>query len=291
MKTLTLHLLLTLAAVQAQGAPPHTVAVLSRAQGVYMEAFSAFQAAYGAEIPHYDLSRSRPSLPPGVRTVVAFGGKAAAWRYPAHVNVVYAMAPGLIIPPRGSARAVAVKVSLIPAMPRVLSRIKEIQPGLKRLTIFWTAPRYDALAQRAKADGAALGMTVTLRRVEGSEKLPGLLRGEMGEMDAFWLPPDPLLVTQDNLRTLREFSWGNGIPFYGATRGITREGAVASIGVTFRGVGETAAGLVRRLEAGETLPAVVHPGAEELTLNATAARHCGISIPGRLAGGAALLFP
>lgn len=256
---------------------------------MYMEAFSAFQAVYGADIPHYDLSRSRPSIPPHISTVVTFGGKAAAWSYPSRVNVVYTMAPGFILSPRS--RGSAVKVSLIPRVPRILSRLKEIQPGLKRLTIFWTTPRYDDLAEQAKADGAAMGLTVTLRRVTGSEKLPGLLRGEMGKMDAFWLPPDPLLVTPDNLRTLREFSWGNGIPFYGTTRGITREGAVASVGVTFRGIGEAAAGLVRRLEEGGGVPPVFYPPEEELTLNASAARNCGIRIDGRLAEEAAFLFP
>lgn len=289
MKTLAIHFIAALACAQAQAAPPDTVAVLSRSEGVYMEAFSAFQAAYGADIPHYDLSRSRPSLPPHVRTVVAFGGKAAAWTYPARVDLVYAMAPGLIIAPRPPGRAI--KVSLIPAMPQVLARIRGIQPSLKRMTIFWSAPRYDGLVEQAKEDGAALGIEVSLRKVHGPETLPRLLRGEMGKMDAFWIPPDPLLITPDNLRTLREFSWSNGIPFYGTTKGITREGAVASVGVTFRAIGETAAGVVHRLKAGEKVGAILHPEGEELTLNASAARRCGIRFPADLAAGAAFLFP
>ncbi|HBE88126.1 MAG TPA: hypothetical protein DDW67_03175 [Elusimicrobia bacterium] len=290
MKGLIPLLLLSLSCAQAQESPPaHTIAVLSRAEGIYMEAFSAFQAAYGSDIPHYDLAKSRPVLKPGVRTVVAFGGKAAAWHYPAHVNIVYAMAPGLMLPPRP--RGQAVKVSLIPGMTRVVARIREIQPGIKRLTIFWSAPRYDELVAEAKSSGAALGLEVSLSKVAGPEELPGLLRAEMGKMDAFWLPPDPLLITPDNLRTFREFSWSNSIPFYGTTKGMTREGAVASIGVTFRGIGETAAALVRRLEAGEELPPVLHSEAEELTLNASAARRCGVRIPPALAGGAAFLFP
>lgn len=290
MKKTVAPLLAALAFAQAHAAPPPAVvAVLSRAEGVYMEAFSAFQAAYGADIPHYDLSRSAPDLPPQVRTVVAFGGKAAAWSYPSRVDLVYAMAPGLIVTRRPPGRTI--KVSLIPGTHQVLSRILAIQPGLGRLTIFWTATRYDGLAEQAKADGAALGIEVSLRKVAGPENLPGLLRAEMGKMDAFWLPPDPLLVTQDNLRTLREFSWSNGIPFYGSTKGMTREGAVASVGVTFRGIGEAAAGLVRRLEAGDDPPPVLYPGGEELTLNASAARRCGLSFPGPLAEGAAFLFP
>jgi hypothetical protein len=290
MKRLLISSLAALVCAQVQASPPPSVvAVLSRSEGVYMEAFSAFQAAYGAGIPHYDLSSSAPVLPPQVRTVVAFGGKAAAWRYPANVDLVYAMAPGLIVPPRNPGRTV--KVSLIPETRKVLSRILAIQPGLGRLTIFWTAPRYDGLAEQAKADGAALGIKVSLRKVAGPESLPALLRAQMGKMDAFWLPPDPLLVTQDNLRTLREFSWGNGIPFYGSSKGMTREGAVASVNATFRGIGEAAAGLVKRLEAGEHPPAVLYPGGEELTLNASAARSCGLKIPAALAEGAAFLFP
>lgn len=290
MTKLSLPLLLALAAAQVHATPPDTVvAVLSRGDGVYMEAFSAFQAAYGSDIPHYDLSHGRPALPPQARTVVAFGGRAADWPYPARVNLVYAMAPGLLLAPRSPGRTV--KVSLLPGVPRILSRMREMQPALKKLTIFWTAPRYDALMAETQAAAAALGIEVSLRKISGPEALPGVLRGEMGRMDAFWLPPDPLLVNQDNLRILREFSWSNGIPFYGSTRGMTREGAVASLGVTFRGVGEAAAALVRRLEAGETPPPILYPEAEELTLNASAARRCAIRFPGGLVERAAFLFP
>lgn len=290
MKKNAISLIAALFCTQAHAAPPPAVvAVLSKADGVYMEAFSAFQAAYGADIPHYDLSRSAPDLPPQVRTVVAFGGKAAALNYPPRVDLVYAMAPGLVLSRRGTARSV--KISLIPGIHRVLARIKDIQPDIRKLTVFWSADRYDSLAQEAFRIASHLGIEITLQKVGKPEDLPGLLRGHMGRMEAFWLPPDPLLVTPVNLRILREFSWSNGVPFYGTTKGMSREGAVASVGVTYRDMGEAAAVAVRGLERGGEMPEVIYPEKEELTLNATAARRCRLDLSGRLTGEAAFLFP
>ncbi len=290
MKKTALQLFAALFCAQAHAAPPvEVVAVLSKSQGVYMEAFSAFQAVYGADIPHYDISRSAPNLPPQVRTVVAFGGRAAAWSYPPRVDLVYTMAPGLILSRRGTGRTV--KISLIPGIHRVLARIKDLQPDIRKLTMFWSADRYDAVAQEAFRVSSHLGIELSLQKVGKPEDLPGLLRSHMGRMEAFWLPPDPLLVTPVNLRLLREFSWSNGIPFYGTTKGMSREGAVASVGVTCRDIGEAAAKAVRDLESGAEVPEVIYPEREELTLNATAAKRCGLVLNARLTGEATFLFP
>lgn len=254
-----------------------------------MEAFSAFQAAYGSEIPHYDISRQKPELSAAVRTVVTFGGKAATWRYPRGVNIVYPMSPGLLLKRREHASTI--KISLIPAISEVLSGLKEIQPGVKQLTIFWTAGRYDSLASEARAAGLAMGIEVSTRKIDDPDTLPSFLREEMGKMQAFFLPPDPLLVTPANLRIFREFSWNNGIPFYGVTKGMTREGAVASIGVSFPGMGQTAAEVVRSLNAGQPVPSIVYPKADEITLNASAARRCGVTFPRHITDKADFLFP
>lgn len=280
-------LLLALPASPARG--EEVAAVLPALSGAYREAFASFQAAYGAEVPFYDLSRGDPVLPARVSIVVAFGGRAASLRYPETVAIVYPMAPGLLLKPGAAARNV--KISLIPGPAKVLGRIKQLQPGIRRLAVFWSAPRYDELAGEAAEAGAALGLEVYPVRVPAAENLPAALRKELGNMQAFWLPPDPLLVTPGNLRILREFSWGNRIPFYGSTKGMTREGAAASIGVSFRDIGTAAAAAVRELQAGRAVPRVIYPADEELTLNASAARRCGLDLPGRLVQEAEHLFP
>lgn len=271
------------------GAAAETAAVLSSGGGAYIEAFSAFQAAYGSEVAHYDLSDGKPKLTPQTRTVAAFGGKAAIYPYPPGTRVVYCMAPGIFL--KQGDLAAAVKISLIPNFDTILARLKSIQPDLKTLKVLWMAPDFGQFAGAIAKAGAAHGIQMMSIRVQDPSDLPSILRREMQGMDAFWLPPDPLLITPENLLILREFSWSNGIPFYGSTKGMTREGAAASVGLSFRDMGAAAAAAALKLEAGETLPEVVFPDKEEITLNATAAKRCRLEFPRKLIEEAGYFFP
>jgi len=268
-----------------------TAAVLSAGTGAYMEAFSAFQAAYGSEVPYTDLSMGKPNLSASTRTVVAFGGKAAEYAYPDGMRLIYCLAPGVLLNKSPERSGKAVKISLIPGLVEVLVKIKTIQPKIKRLKVFWTLPLFKSYSEALKTEGARLGMEVTALRVESGAALPALLRREMEGMEAFWLPPDPMLITPENLLIFKGVSWANGIPFYGSTKGMTRDGAIASIGVSFREMGIFAAAAARRLENGEDLPEIMFPGKAEITLNASAAKKCGVEFPQSVIEEAAYFFP
>lgn len=251
------------------------VAVLSSAGGAYMEAFSSFQAEYGAAVPVFDASAEAPRLPAGARTVVAFGGKAASLKYPPGLALVYAIAPGAFVSAERGGRTV--KIAMLPEFRLVLSRLKAIQPGLDRLTAFWMSPGFADYAQSFVETGAAVGIRVTPVRVKRQEDLPAMLRGGLKDMQAFWLPPDPLLISPETLLIFREFSWNNGIPMYASTKGLAREGATASVGISFAESGAAAARAAKALGAGTPVPAIVFPTRIELTLNAAAARKCGVT--------------
>ncbi|MCM2266562.1 MAG: hypothetical protein NDI60_02165 [Elusimicrobiales bacterium] len=286
-RPLALCLLLACPAAVLAG---ETVAVLSSDGGAYMEAFSAFQAAYGSEVPYSNLAAGKPSFPPAADIVVAFGGKAANYSYPAPLQVVYCMAPGIFVSdPAG--RTKGAKISLIPSFTEIFLRIKELQPGIRRLRVFWMTPVFGNFDDNLTKEGAAHGIAVTAVKVPSIEDMPSLLRQTRGTADAFWLPPDPLLLTPENLMIMRDFSWDNGIPFYGSTKGMTREGAAASIGVSFKDMGETAARAVLALRAGEKLPEIIFPPAVELTLNASAARKCKLQLTPEILRRANYLFP
>lgn len=280
-----------LSAAAAHGAAPRTtVAVLSVNSGAYLEAFSAFQAAYGGEVAYYDLSSQKPELDKAAGLFVAFGGKAANYTYPAGINIIYCLAPGLLVKPSGR-ETKSVSIALVPDFPDTFSRIKEIQPGLKRLRILWASDGYAPYERTVGETGARLGIQVTTFRLSGPGSLPGALRKALGETDAIWLPPDPLIVTRENLLILREFSWENKVPFYGSTKSMTREGAVASFGISFAEMGKAAARAAMTLNNGGRLPETVFPEKAETTLNAAAAAKLGLEFPRRILDEAGYLFP
>ncbi len=267
-----------------------TVAVLASEKGAYLEAFSAFQAEYGSGVRHFDSSRGKAAVPPGTATVVTFGIKAMAQAYPLEANMVACLAPGYFFPQEGR-HGRAIKISMLPSFPRLFSTLKKVQPQLKKLRVFWMVESYKEFREPIVAAGAEAGVQVTPVRVSSVADLPSLLRGAHGDMDAFFLPPDPLLISPESLMIFREFSWSNGIPMYASTRGIAKEGATASIGISFAESGAAAARTARALQAGEPQPPVVFPDRIELTLNATAARKCGLHFSADLLREADYLFP
>lgn len=266
---------LCLAAAAGRLAAADTVAVLTSASGVYMEAFSAFRKEYGGDIGFLDVSKRKPVIPPGTRTVVAFGAGAAGHRYPPGVDLVYALAPGFLADTRGRTGA-TVKISMLDEPERFLSRLKNLQPSLKKLRVFWRAPGYADLPLEYPAAGLKAGIEVSVVKVDREEQLPGLLRETLGRADAFWLPPDPLLISEWSLPVFRKFSHANAIPMYASTKGLAAKGACASIGASYASIGAAAAAAAKSLAEGGTVPAVVHPDSDQLALNSTAARYCGI---------------
>lgn len=281
-----LALLLSPAALPAG----ETVAVLSSGSGAYLEAFAAFEKAYGKEVPRYDAGALPPELPRGTKTVVTFGARAAALRYPGRLNLVYALAPGFFLDPAARTGS-TVKISMRPSPERTLARFLELQPALRRLRIFWSSPGYASLGDNYGAAGAALGIEVTAVKVERPERLPALLRKALGHMDALWLPPDPLLLSPETLLIFREFSRGNQVPMYAATKGITRDGACASLGISFAQAGAAAGDAAKGLQDGARQPPLVYPEVAELTINASAARQCGLKFSPALLRQADHLIP
>lgn len=285
-KSLALGALLLLPGTVKAG---DTAAVLSSGGGAYLEAFTAFRDAYGGKMDYTDLSSGKPDLPDGTRTIVAFGGKAASHPYPQAANIVYCMAPGIFVknPPLGK----AVKINLIPDFAVIFAQLKNIQPRLKRLRIFWMLQDFNRYAVTVKTEGEKQGIEVTALRVRSMEDLPAMLRQAIGEADALWIPPDPVLVTAENLMIFKEFSWSNRIPFYGSTKGMARAGAVASIGISFKEMGAAAAAAAARLNSGESVPESFSPEKLEIALNQAAAKRFGLEFPREVLERAAYVFP
>ena len=287
------HLLLLLLlqpafAVQAPG--NEVVAVLSSKSGVYLEAFTSFQDAFGAEVPAYDISIGTPDLPSGTRFVVAFGAKAAAYEYPPGIDLVYCLSPGFIVPARARGGR-NWRVAMSPSVEILLHKIMVIQPKLKRLGVLWTLPIYEQIFSSARERGLSLGVEIVLIQVGHADRLPAVLREYRAKADSLYLPPDPQLITPGNIAIIKDFSWANGIPLYAPTRGLVSEGAVASVGVSFAEAGRTAAEIAKQVLAGDSPRDLIFPREAEVTLNLTAAKNTGLRIPEKALKEADHIFP
>lgn len=256
-----------LAGAAAEGSE-NVLVVMSAETGPYLEAFSGIQDELGALPRAVTAAREPPHIPPAAAVVVTLGARASSWEYPARVRVIQAMTPGL---PANRRRGVLVAMEPEPAT--LVDRLRALQPNLRRLgVVFQTeeAGRYAGALARA---GAERGVGVDARAVEEGVELPDVLRGMSGEVDALWVPPDPMLVTATNLSTFVEFARANRISLYVPTGGLVAMGATAAVAPSFREIGR------RSAQADEPAGGpVLYPRKVETTVSRKGAAEAGLAL-------------
>lgn len=262
-------------------APPsaaqEVVAVLSSAPGPYQAAYDSFVKTLGRESSIIRLPERLSAANARARVFVAFGGEAAAQPYPAGATLIACLSPGLQAGRRHAGPFVF--VTMKPAPPKLLSELRRLQPGLKRLAVLSHARDTRSYLADLKRAGAALGVEIIAPSARGPGEVPDALRALLADRaDAVWLAPDPALVTPESFQTIKQFSWDNGIPFYAPTRGLAAAGAAAAVSVSPEEEGRLATELARRALAGETLAELVYTERTELTVNLQSARKAGLKI-------------
>jgi len=232
--------------------------VLPSNSGPYAEAYTGFTAAMPNPFDLIDLSRPGAAPPEEAHYAAAFGAKAAAAEYPPGTHLVYALTP---VTGRGRLWH---EISMAPEPAAALAAYKGLQPGLRRLAVFWTAyPGEEYMADLSRA-GRQAGVQIISARLKGPDSFPDRLRRLMGSMDAFWLMPDPALITQASIMVLASFSCANAIPFYAPTAALLSSGATASYAPEFTEAGAAAARALLVMYNGGRLPPVTY--VEKITL-------------------------
>jgi hypothetical protein len=255
------------------------VAVLSSDLAPYREAFAGFEEALGSTVPVYNLQNEKPQFSSQTRAVVAFGGNAALWRYPDHLDLIYSLAPGTQIGTARKGRSIHVKIF---PHPRILfAKLKEIQPTARRITVLWSSSTLDDQVEDIKRTSSLFGIEVLPEKIQHPEELPVRLRSIFGKTDALWLMPDPVLINPQNFTVMKDFSWANKIPFYVPTSGLVEQGATASISIDFREIGRMVGDTVLKLTSqsglGEEVRSI-YPDKAEVILNMEAVHHMGLQI-------------
>lgn len=275
------------AALSGAARAQEVVAVLGSDLRPYRETFASVQAALGRDIPVLPMGAE---VPGSVKVVLAFGAKAATQPYPGRVTLIYAIAPGLIVSPKTHPGA-SIKIMMEPEPGTLLGRLHVIQPRLKRLAVLWTSPGRAATAERLVQMGAARGVVVFAERLEDVGSLPGRLRAFEGKVDAIWLPPDPLLINAGNFEIIKNFSYGNDVPFYAPTEGLAEQGATAAVSVTCDEMGRSMASAAKAALEGAAFSVELHAGKVRVSINRAAAAEAGLDVPAEALRTADKVFP
>jgi len=252
----------------AGGLPAADLAtVVSSDSGPYSEALEAFKAALRIPSDFYDASSPDFTPPEDATHVVAFGARAAAVAYPPGTHLVCALAPV-------NGRSRWHEISMVPPPAEAVAAFKGLQPGLKRLAVFWAAYPAEAYLDELRKEGEKAGITVILTKLKGPDSFPERLRRLMGKMDAFWLMPDPVLINKNSLMVLASFSCANSIPFYAPTYALVQNGATASFSSDFSESGTAAAKAITNIYKGGEQPRITYPENPLLRVNSELAVKC-----------------
>jgi putative ABC transport system substrate-binding protein len=150
------------------------------------------------------------------------------------------------------------------------------------------------LVQEAQKAAGVVRLVVMARLAATERDVPqalrALLKGE-DAVDAFWLPPDPMLLGDATRRFLLSETLKAGKPVLGFSPALVSEGALVSNGADVVSIGEQAADLVTRLLAGERTArgSLLIPRAE-LVINKKIADKLKIEIPADALKAASRLF-
>ena len=273
------------------GRAQEVVAVLSSDSQYYLEAFHGFQDAWGHPVTSFNMRTETPAITEKTQLVVAFGGKASSQRYPAKTLVVSCMTlvAGL---KRNEGGNRYFYISMAPHPGLIFSKIKMLQPSLKRLAVFWTSNSLEDYIGQMRKAAFHSNVELALIKLDDPDALPEQLRNIHGEIDAIFLPPDPILVNVANFATIRDFSAARHIPFYAPTEGLAEKGATVSIASDFYEMGRSAALTARELlKDARRIETVIYPDKVRIAVNLTAAGNSTLQVTPELLQKADKVFP
>lgn len=131
-----------------------------------------------------------------------------------------------------------------------------------------------------------LGLRLVEARLGGKQELLGTLKGMLDGIDLLWLPPDPLLYSQDVSLNLLEFCYLHRVPVFAFSRQMALAGAPLSLGSDYAAVGAQSAGMALHhlFPEPDSRPATGVQSARSVLLyvNQPVAESLGLHIPRRV---------
>lgn len=268
-------------------APAHVLIVKSDDLPQYQQPIDAFVAAHPGKVTTVNLGGSkeegrdrllRAAKHESIDAVFALGAQ-AAWlsrEVLPRAPLTFAMVIDWQRYGLGeSATGVAVELPV----DGLLARFKLLLPNLRRLGVIHSSHASASTLESARAAAASLGIELRSENVSHADDVAGAYRRMRREIDALWMVPDPVVVTEDNFRYLAERTRSDGIPFLAFSENFVRAGALLSVAPDYATMGSQAAVLVERtLERQNGRPSVQPPIGSSLVINAETARELGIDV-------------
>ena len=144
-----------------------------------------------------------------------------------------------------------------------------IFPNIQTIGVLYSRKYTQEWLQTAAAQGKELGLSLVAHELNANESLEHALKKFPANMNAFWLIPDPLVMsTSQDLQTILAFCDARKIPVFSYHEAFAGYGAALAVSVDAPTIGRQAAAITSSVLAGEQLPERVQfPAGSYITLN------------------------
>lgn len=171
-----------------------------------------------------------------------------------------------------------------------LAAFRMVNPRGVRVGVVYSEENVGRQVADAVKASPVVRMQIITKPVASDREVPAALRALLKEVDAIWIPPDPLLLGDEARRFIFGETLKAGKPVYGFSPALVQEGALASNAPDLESTGEQIAELVNRLAGGDASKIEMLIPRAELVINKKIADKLDIEVPQDALRAAARVF-
>jgi putative ABC transport system substrate-binding protein len=173
-------------------------------------------------------------------------------------------------------------ISMVIPPEKQLVHFRKILPRLKRVGLIYNPKNTGHLVARAVKAADRAGIELKTLKVNKQGDFPELLNSMKGNIDAYWMLPDSMIITPQSIEYLILFSMRNGTPVFTFSDKYLRMGAFLSLEINTFTMGKQAGEMARKILSGVSVAEIPGLDASDaiLSVNQKVAQKLGISFSG-----------
>ena len=262
----------------------HILVIQSTRVKPYEEAFRGFSRACHHEAIRFVVSEGKENeigdfiREEQPRLIVAIGADALEQvRQIRTIPIIYLMIlnPSKIVPEAKNVTG----VQMTPSPVQQVDLIRKALPNVSKLGVLYDPNNLSKFVRQAADAARPLGLELVTREVRAPREVPGALLRLRGEIDAFWMLPDPSVVSPETMEFFILFSGENRLPLVSFSRKYVDMGALLALDTDPYDMGMQAGEMATRLlqDAGNcSIPRVEAARKTVKWVNPNVARRLGL---------------
>mgnify|MGYP001147208145 CR=1 FL=1 len=160
-----------------------------------------------------------------------------------------------------------------------LYTLKSIVPKVSKVGVIYNPKKTGNLIIEAKKAADEFGFALIASKADTKEDIPRALRAFAEGIDAYWMVPDPTLVTPEGFSIVLNYTFEKKVPFLAYSKAMVDRGALVSLAPNYASIGSQACSVANQIIQGATTPAqvsIASPKGLELTFNIKTAKQIGV---------------